>query len=297
MIVVLPFYIKFFVCSQVELIDSQGNAVLKSLATPVIFHPTPPTTSSTTESSISTTTFSSVNTAKMEGTFTTTLATVQSESSKEDTLRVGDKRLLKHETIPSNPFLKGDDVHNFMQSDADEVTDKHPGNPVIPRENSEINEQIQKDHGYRETAKNTTERKIPAAEVSTREIHATTASERASQVIVWCVGVGIGALLLLTLCSMVIWLLGRCRKSTRNEEYTECEQNGYRGSFREEVAQQNLRNQTTSWTFENFCSASRKSKFVSQRKEIVPVGIDNASLVENYVIMLESTPSGSKIKC
>ncbi|XP_071540018.1 uncharacterized protein [Panulirus ornatus] len=282
---------------QVELIDSQGNAVLKSIPTPVIFHPSPPTSSATTKSNpVSTTTFSSVNTLKMEETFTTTLTTVQSENF-EDVGRVSDKRLLKHGTVPLSPFLKGDDPHNFMQSDADEVTDKHYGHSASHGGSSETKERIQEENiGYREIAKKTGD-KIPAAEVSATEILTTATSERASQVMVWCVGVGIGALLLLTLSSMVIWLLGRCRKSTQNEEYTECGQNAYGSSFREEVAQQNLRNQTTSWTFENFCSTSRKSKFVSQRKEVVPVGIDNASLVENYVIMLESPPSGSKIRC
>lgn len=278
---------------QVELIDSQGNAVMKSLPTPVMFKTTPASTSSTNMLSFtSTTTFSPSTSTERPSPVVPSHIGV----SKDTSMRINDKRLLRLETSSSGSFIK-DDLHGFLQ-DQPEVTNISPRESVVLEESS--SEKVQpRTYNEKEILRNTTERKnVILAEVSATEILTTGTSERVSQVIVWCVGVGIGALLLLTLCSMVIWLLNRCRKSSRHEEDdTEEGLDDVQTSFRTEVAQQNIRNQTTSWTFENFCSVSRKSKFVPpQRKEAVPAGIDNASLMENYVFMLESPSSGSKTR-
>lgn len=266
--------------SQVELIDSQGNAVMKSLPTPVLFKTTPSTTTTTSRSPpTSTTKLPMPVTVERTSPTIPTLAPV----------RVSDERLLRIDNVAK------DDLHGFVQDQAD-VASVSPRELLIPENTGE------KDHVHSrgEFARNATERnKVLLAEVSATEIVRAGASEDASKVIIWCVGVSIGALLLLTLCSLVIWLLNRCRKSTRNEEEdTEEGLDDLQSSFRAEVTQQNVRNQTTSWTFENFCSVGRKSKIVTpqQRKDTVPAGIDNASLMENYVFMLESPPSGSRAK-
>lgn len=279
---------------QVELIDSQGNAVMKSLPTPLLFKSSPSSTSSTNRSpsTYTTTPSSSTSTARKPPTVPTYISV-----SRDFPERSSDERLLRLETGSLDSIVK-DDLHGFLQDQGD-LMDVSPRESVIPEENSR--ERIH-DRIYDRTdfaVKNETERKkVLLAEVSATEILTTGTTETASQVIVWCVGVGIGALLLLTLCSLVIWLLNRCRKTTvHEEEDTEEGLNDVQSSFRAEVAQQNHKNQTTSWTFENFCSVSRKSKFVPpQRNDAVPAGIDNASLMENYVFMLESPPSGSKTK-
>ncbi|KAG7154253.1 hypothetical protein Hamer_G024526 [Homarus americanus] len=283
---------------QVELIDSQGNAVLKSLSTPVMFKPTSPSSSSTSKSSHTfITTFPFISTTKTDVTSSTTPSLIQSKSSEEDSR--SEKRLLRHGSVSLGPVLKNDDLHDFMQDQGLEVDLFPEGRSTSFTEYSEKNEQIQGNNAEpRDVVQGVTERRlVPLAEVSSREILTTGTSDRISQVIVWCVGVGIGVLLLLTLCSLVIWLLNRCRKSSRNEEYPADRLEGFRSSYRTEIAQQqNVRNQATSWTFENFCSASKKSKLAPARKEMVASGIDSASLVENYVIMLESPPPTRKMR-
>ncbi|XP_045595208.2 uncharacterized protein [Procambarus clarkii] len=278
---------------QVELVDSHGNPVLQSLATPVIFKSTSVTTSSTAKNYPAyLTTYPFMTAPKTDTVSPTTSTTRQSKTSEEDSEVVGEKSSRQF-PVSLIPLLKDDIPHDFVQDQGDIPY----GRSSVRKKSSDINEKMRMMHNkYGEVTRESIAREKMPLEVSAREMSITANSESVSNVVVWCVGVGIGALLLLTLCSMIIWMLGRCRKITRSEECTKDRVNGFRGSLRVEVAQKSRRNQATSWTFENFCSANKKSKLVPVKKEVVPVGIDSASLVENYVVTLDSPPATSKIR-
>ena len=267
-----------------ELVDSQGNSVLKSSATPVVFNPTntqkeqppsPSTVSSTSTSSITTTT-------------TTTATTTASKlPTHVVTQGVGNKpKDYPWHTSPSSS-ISHKDQWGFLQDHTQDQSS--PG----PHERSHISTDLEIMENL-EILNNSIEITTFSQDISGTET--LTRDERVYHVVVWCIGVGVGALLLLTLCSMVIWMLNRCRKAKHEEELSEEELHAKRGSFRTFTPQQNVRNQTTSWTFENFCSVSRKTKLEPSRRDAVPVGIDNDSLMENYVFMLDAQSGGTFIK-
>ena len=277
-----------------ELVDSQGNSVLKSSATPVIFNPTtnqenkpriPSTVTNTTEtySTTITTTAAAATTATYTSTASKLPIPPYVTQGEDDKYRDH----IWHTSSPSSS-LKHGDLWGFLQ---DQTKDKSFHGPhERPRiTTDEYLETYLKIKENLEISNNSLSHNISETKTLTRK-------ERVYHVVVWCIGVVVGALLLLTLCSLVIWMLNRCRKSKHSEEHNEEELQANRGSFRTFNPQQNVRNQTTSWTFENFCSINRKSKLEPSRSDTVPVGIDNDSLMENYVFMLDTQPVGTFIK-
>ncbi|XP_045135466.1 uncharacterized protein LOC123518624 [Portunus trituberculatus] len=265
---------------QVELVDSQGNSVLKSSATPVVFNPTttqdrqPPSPSIVTASSTS------------ASSTTPTTTTGSKLPTHVVTQEVSNKPKVMWHTSPRSS-ISHEDQWEFLQDHTQNQSS--PG----PHERSHISTDLEILENL-EILNNSIEITTFSQDISGTET--LTRDERVYHVVVWCIGVGVGALLLLTLCSMVIWMLNRCRKSKQKEELSEEELHTKRGSFRTFTPQQNVRNQTTSWTFENFCSVNRKSKLEPSRRDAVPVGIDNDSLMENYVFMLDAQSGGTFIK-
>ncbi|XP_042867153.1 uncharacterized protein LOC122249983 [Penaeus japonicus] len=293
---------------QVELIDSQGNPVLRSLATPVRFtkssteadehtetiaeaeHPYLPTTDVTMLTHTAPAEVRIWEPSTEETDRITSAAGIRIRSSTEDTdwsTDMSTDPTDAHDAEDANLVHRHVELLKNHQNVSTEEKDEYISQILQERTYEIVNTRTSTDLAQREEAV------LP--EVSAKEIQTDDATDRVSEILIWCAGVGIGMLLVLTLCSMVIWLLGRCRRGgPRNEECLEEGLSSLRSSFRSGAAKQNQRNPTTSWTFENFCSTERKPNLVNARKESVPSGIDNASLVENYVIMLESPANGSE---
>lgn len=293
---------------QVELIDSQGNPVLRSLATPVRFaktsteadehtetiaeaeHPYLPTTDVTMLTHTAPAEVRVWEPSTEETDRLTASAGVRTRSSTESTdwtTEMNADPTGAQYVQDTNLIHRHVELLNNHQNVSSEEKDEYISQILQERTYEVINTRTSTDFAQQE------EDLLP--EVSAKEIQTDAATDRVSEILIWCAGVGIGMLLVLTLCSMVIWLLGRCRRGgPRNEECLEEGLSSLRSSFRTGGTKQNQRNPTTSWTFENFCSSERKPNLVNGRKEAVPSGIDNASLVENYVIMLESPASGSE---
>lgn len=290
------------------MIDSQGNPVLRSLATPVRFtkssteadehtetiaeaeHPYLPTTDVTMLTHTAPAEVRIWEPSTEETDRITSAAGIRIRSSTEDTdwsTDMSTDPTDAHDAEEANLVHRHVELLKNHQNVSTEEKDEYISQILQERTYEIVNTRTSTDLAQREEAV------LP--EVSAKEIQTDDATDRVSEILIWCAGVGIGMLLVLTLCSMVIWLLGRCRRGgPRNEECLEEGLSSLRSSFRSGAAKQNQRNPTTSWTFENFCSTERKPNLVNARKESVPSGIDNASLVENYVIMLESPANGSE---
>lgn len=267
--------------------DSQGNSVLKSSATPVVFNATPDSDSLSSTSTASTTTpTTTTTTTTTPTTHITPTPYYPTVPQRED--GQGDQ-LWHPETSPGSSLKHNEDLWGFLQD----------GNPSRSRERSytpedkvyEANTKVTENYN---TSNDSLE--ISTVRFDITETETLTKKEGVYHVIVWCIGVSVGALLLLTLCSLVIFMLNRCRKAKQSEEQTEEQTAANRGSFRTFTPQQNTRNPATSWTFENFCSVTRKSKLEPSRRDGVPTGIDNDSLMENYVFMLDTHPVGTFLK-
>lgn len=314
---------------QVELVDIQGNPVLRSVETPITFpsaptqpsiHPLPSTTTTTTPpppsapTSLSSTTFTSPSPP-----VTKELA-IHRYTSQETQLLYSTSPsppppLVRPWQSPSIPEF----VHTQGRKESDKEAERKSQEQLYNFTEEDL---VQRDEkSSLATANGGLDVDIVGGEDSAG---LDVPQENVYHVTVWCVGVGVGALLLLTLCSMIVWLLNRCRKTTQEqqqeqqqqeqqqqqqhqhqqqqpqhtavEEYEQQRADALRESLRMYVAQQ--RNQASSWTFENFCSVARKGRLQETPSEEVgvPVGIDNASLVENYVFMLDTPPPPSFIK-
>ncbi|XP_069956583.1 uncharacterized protein [Cherax quadricarinatus] len=248
---------------QVELIDSHGNAILQSLATPVMFKPaSSPTSSSSKLAPTSLTTLPFINTPAPASTPSTT--TMQRNSSEDDSERLAEKMFTKV-PVSVNPFLKEGLTPELM------LADIPLGRSTTLAENAieETKTQEMNDDNEEKSQKSSPREKIRTAETYAREILVTEASESMSHVAVWCVGVSLGAVLLLTFCSMIIWMLGRFRKSAHGDECCEYRTNDCRRSFKLAASRHKIRNQATSWKFENFSSASTNCELLPIKQEDV----------------------------
>lgn len=192
-------------------------------------------------------------------------------------------------TSHDSSLIHGEDTWRYLQDGSPRSRERSYTSPIDKsyEVSSKVTENYNKSDGFLE---------ISTVPFDISETETLTKEEGVYHVVVWCVGVGVGALLLLTLCSMVIFMLNRCRKAKQNEEQSDEQMAANRGSFRTFTPQQNVRNPATSWTFENFCSVTRKSKLEPSRRDGVPTGIDNDSLMENYVFMLDTHPMGTFLK-
>ncbi|KAK7082367.1 hypothetical protein SK128_006592 [Halocaridina rubra] len=282
---------------QVELVDSQGNPVMKSLATPVLFKTTTANTPTTRKS-----------TSPVVIDLHSLSSTTDHPSSQEDSnFSIQDEAFSVLGTFINKGALPpGTTQAQENQYNSEESRSEYEKEYIPPySENGNIKATTPLDNEFSESVpeREKPSRNIPpttrddsSTGVSAREIPTVLASDKAEEEVLWYVGVSIGVLLVLILCSLVVWSLSRCRKVPRNDQYIEDSLSAVRASFREDVIRRHRNNPQTSWTFEKCNSTRQDPRLESEARKghHVPLGIDNASVIENYLLMLESRPPKKK---
>lgn len=290
---------------QVELIDSQGNPVMKSLATPVMFRSLSNASGSNTERSIPPTVPIQEGSPRSPEvsvpTEAPTTSTTLNDMHRSGWLNDGTPSTM--DAAPATAKTPNENLQETADYPDDALSELLP--PSSESEYTKVTSQVDSDVGGSRSEADVSSDISPehppsrggsSTGVSAIEIPKIIAAEANSEEVLWYVGVSIGVLLILILCSLVLWSLGKCRKTPRNSEYIEDRLNGVRSSFREDFIRRNSNNPQTSWTFEK-CRASARDPRMGpspSRKDGIPGRIDNASLVENYVLMLESRPPKKK---
>ncbi|XP_068246701.1 uncharacterized protein [Palaemon carinicauda] len=289
---------------QVELVDSQGNPVMKSLATPVMFRSLANGGGINTERNIPPTVTIQDTSPRSQDIL------VPSEAPTSTTLDDMHRSGWLNDGTPSSIYISpattktpGENLQDIVHHSRDDLSEFLP--PRSESDYTKVTSQVDSELGGSSSEGGISSSMPPerppsrggsSTGVSAREIPKIIAAESSSEEVLWYVGVSIGVLLLLILCSLVLWSLGKCRKTPRSSEYIEDRLNGVRASFREDFIRRNSDNPQTSWTFEKCRESARDQRMgpSSSRKDDMPGRIDNASLVENYVLMLESRPPKKK---
>jgi len=306
---------------QIELLDFQGNTMMKSHASPVIFQknsigttttPTPSTTQTPVEHSITTTesprpssvshfysTFSPSSTSsKLSSTFsqiatsTTTPATTRAPTTTPVTTTAITSTTTLRTSTSTTTDLPTTILPNMLTSDSPIDIINTQRNNIEESQNvpfpNEVRNEVIIDYPSRIQVLEAFEtRRDDDARVEVLQVFEVDApissTSSTSAMVVWGAGVTMGALLVLCLCVLALWVLRKSRK-TKVPEYLE-----------ESVISSNLSSSEkgdnqikSSWRFETFAGSPSKEHLVSSYRDSPPCGIDNASLVENYLVVCEN---------
>ncbi|CAL4131600.1 unnamed protein product [Meganyctiphanes norvegica] len=228
---------------QVEVIDLQGNTVIKSHASPIVFQTeSTGTTTTSDDGKVATTKYKSISTVTQITTPTTTSASDIYNNFSSDPLPIISE--LPPETTLS--YLKSQQ-HISVSTSTDFVTTKYP-TPLVSRSTPSVSniqisivdqskksnhnntntkhvrESIIIDYSPHDsepesldkyTVDDVTENVLEVVEL--KENENINSSSNISVIAVWGTGVVIGALLILCLCALVIWILKKSRKSKKSE--------------------------------------------------------------------------------
>lgn len=305
---------KYYV--QIELLDFQGNTMMKSHAAPLIFQMTSVGTTTTSSSSTEATVYAksitsdpiirpatvsipsshkieyhlvsfrtepstkatTTTTTTPSTTTTTTTTTTPSTTTSSSTSSPSSSTTNIPSTTTSSSLDKLD-IHRIKTEESKNV-------PLIKDTSNEVINDFPSRIHVLEAIENHREEEVRVDVLQIYEVDGSNSVDGTpsmSAMVVWGAGVAMGALLVLFLCVLALWIL---RKSRKTKVPTYLEDSVLSSSLSSsEKGEHQIK---SSWQFETFSGSPSKENLVAPQRAPVHYGIDNASLFENYIIANEN---------